>query len=479
MTEYSRISVVFYVFYSNVIIAFHDTLSVVLAKAFNSAVSRSIKSEFACNEFMADADFKDLMTQSFFSFATSIIVIQVWINSTISNRGEISHSMKSMSGEIVAWSFKEITATILGLLSSFMQNKNSNRVRSLGDALQGDAEFNKGEEWVFVASYGVYFGILSGIVLIVFGYALHTTFEGTFWDLSNSFYRTPCSATRKLPTEQVGDEEELANVEIPYNQPFSRETSNLLAFEFTSDCIRLSYAWCANGYVSGILVAIFTSTEGETNEIMVESFGLLEVYCILIAAIGGLLCGNLSRLREKAGVKLSNLGEFCVQWWATWAGLSIASLASSPGSISSRLESSFENEYLFDLVRTILSSLFAILLLFHASNVRVRRKIFCFPISYHIGIEYGKIFSTAAVFGFAIAWEEFGKDFACHFTELEEEADNGISAIGAVWLYFAIILFTFFPLSVFIGKRRKRIVQNAEDKLAAFLDSAGLRSEHE
>lgn len=474
MTRHSHISVVFYIFCSNVITAFHDTLSIVLAKAFNSAVSKSIKSDFACNEFLAHADFKNLMTQSFFCFATSIIVVQIWINSTISSRGELAHSIKSMSGELVAWSFQEMTATILGLLSSVMQKNNSNPERSLGDA-----EFNEGEEWVFVASYGVYFGILSGIVLIVFGFALHSIFEGTFWDLSNSFYRSPCSATRQLPPDNSGDEEDLASVEVRYNQPFTRETSNLLAFEFTSDCIRLSYAWCANGYVSGMLVAMFTSSDGETDEIMVKSFGLLEVYCILTAAIGGLICGNASRFREKSGVKLTNLGEFCMQWWATWAGLAIASLASSPGAISSRLESSFENEHLFDLVRTLLSSLFAILLLFHASNVRVRRKIICIPISYHIGIEYGKILSTAAVFGFAVAWEEFGKDFACHFAEIEGEADNGISAIGAVWLYFAIILFTFFPLSILIGKRRKSIVQNAEKKLEAFLEDAGLRLEEE
>jgi len=479
MTEYSHFSVVLHVFGSNLITALHNTISIILAKAFNSAISKSINSEFACSEFLKKVDLKDLVTQSFFCFATSLVVIQIWINSAISNQGKLPHSVKFISGELVAWSFKELTATIMGFLADFMWKQEASGERSLGDVLQGDAGFNIGEEWLFVATYGVYFGILSGIVLIVFGFALPSVFESAFWYFAKCFYRTPCSFTRTNQSDFVQEEENRDALDIQMHQPFSRETSNNLAFEFVNDCIRLSYAWCANGYVSGTLVAIFTSSEGKTDEIKVKSVGLLEIYCILIAAFGGLMCGNASRFREKVGAKVTKLGEFFIQWWATWAGLAIASLATSPGAISSRLGSSIENEHLFDLIRTILSSLFAIMLLFHASNVRVRRKILLIPISYHVGIEYGKIFSTAAVFGFAVAWEEYGNDLACFFSEVEDEMDNGISAIGAIWLYFVMVLIILLPLSFFTAKRRKHIVKSAEDKLSSYHENIGLRLEEE
>ena len=483
MTEISDNRMIFLLFYAAMLTAIHDSVAIFVAKALNSAVAQSLTPTFACQSNPA-ADWVNVYRQFVVCVIISIVVFPVYLRSSVKG-GQFQATLKYMFGAILGWSYKELSQIFVGVVAKGIQKTGTHGDNRLLNYLQSDASFKKEQAWVLVASYASFVGICGILTYIIFVPALPLINE-FFWKLTSLAARIKFIQETKKETSEDASENQENNEEGEINQDsqheedkissesLHRERSDALAFDFVNQSIRISYAWIMNGMVSGILVVLFTDSYGETNVKVVSSFGLLEVYCILVLVVAGSIYGSQSE--EEAQKTPTKIQKFYKMWWATWAGFGIASLGVSPGGISALIENSPIPDQVANLLRALFSIIFATILLLISSKVRVKRKVFTFDVTDRTGTEIANFMTTASIFSMAVSWEEFCGDLACSFAGDDDDAsDKALSALAVMWIY-CLVAFVLFPLSLPFGRRGGSEKEIAEKKLIAFFEQQNMNA---
>jgi len=389
-----------------------------------------------------------------------------------------------MFGEILGWSLKELVVILYVFISITFPAVVFDDERRLGDHLQGDGSYSREEAWSLTAAYAITTCIMTVLVTLIFYGPVLNIIKGIFWRNVICLYRIKVffrgkKDDSKNNTESGRNEEieEESQEAVDSNSPFDREVSDDLAFEFAIECLRTPYAFAANGTFSGIITSAFTDHYGLKEEVVISSYGILEVYAILIAAVGALRISRSDTKRDE-GEKQHPLISFLIEWFATWSGFAIASLGTSPGGISALVENmeTFPN-WSIELIRACVSALFALILLFFASKIRVTRRIlFKIQVSDDFAIRYGNILSMAAVYGFAIAWEDFFGDLACLFADVMGSG-NRLSPTAVMWIYFLIVAVIMFPISILMKEYGENKMREAENELSVYHERNGMKSE--
>ena len=285
--------------------------------------------------------------------------------------------------------------------------------------------------------------------------------------------------------EKENANEEKPNEEEEEEELISREESDDLAFEFTNECIRVSFAYCVNGIFAGTIVMLFVKEYSEEKEeIVTSAFGILEVYSILAIILLGSIYGatdedrdepeetieGQEENREEPEEEESALRKYYREFLGTWAGFSIASVGTSPAGISVHIQNSALPEQLTSFFRALLAATFAIWMIAVSTRIRVKNKLFCFKINTKIAREIGQIMTSAAIVAFAVAWEEFYGDLACSFADTSDESiKEGLTPIQLMWVFFIASLF-FFPISRKLERIGSERMSDAEKKLLNFME---------
>jgi len=469
----------FDLFLSESLIAFHDCGSIYVAKAFNSYIAQILSPSLACMD-KPGHTWTSVWRQSVFCIVVSILYIHVALKtSTTINR--YNPTIAFIFKHILAWAFKELTAIFVAMMSTNLVDKKLDPVRLLRDYLQGDAQHEEDLEWYIVASYFIFVSIFLVVTLLVFVFVFEHV-KSAFWKLNSLLLKAPWTPTRKV-FMNVNDERESDRVDeeneidrqtclgccTQKSGTFYREDSDGIAYDFTNECLRTSYAWVVNGVFTGILISVFTDTN---SEVLTFTFGLLEIYSLLACIIGGLVFSSTELLKKQMS---KPIWKFYWQWWATWAGLAIATLGVAPGSISYQIERSGTPSILSDLARVIINTLFAAFFLYLGSSARVKKKLFgCFVLSDFVAIKIGELLINSSILGVAVSWEDFGGDLACSFADLEQDND-GFSAIAVSGIYFVMVIVILLPLSIPVGIYGRTRLKMSLQKIAAFNDAERIK----